>query len=131
MIKIRMHSFGLEVRVEFDPLFINADHNIVTNLDDAVNLVKFAIARDLELRKEASELLLRADNLDLMIGAKECSQLMLSELGDGRIRLELGVAVIGFVVVGHSFAPGAKADKAKEYVSNASLLNPVLFVSEL
>ena len=65
-----IHSLSLRCWVELNALFGKSNLEIIACSDDAIDLIKFAVLGDGEVRKESLELFLRLNYLNLMIGAE-------------------------------------------------------------
>ena len=98
------HSLSLTCWVELNALFGKSNLEIIACSDDAIDLIKFAVLGNREVWKESLELLLRLNYLNLMIGAEQCPEIMLSVLRKGWVWLELWVTVVSLIVAGHSLA---------------------------
>ena len=99
-----MDSFVLETGIEFNALFLHTNFELVASANDAIDGVELPVSWDIIGRKESLELFLRLNDVNLMIGAEEGSELMLSVLVQSRVRLELWVAIVCLIVVGDSLA---------------------------
>lgn len=117
-------------RVKLNALFIDSNLKNIAPLNDAICLIQFTIGRDLIVREESLELLGRPNNLNLMVGSKKCTELMLAILGKCRVWLKFRVAIVGFVVVRNGFATRAEADNAKESVADTGLLHVILSIGK-
>ena len=121
----------MSIRVELNALFVNAHLKLIASLDNAIHALDLAIEGQFVLGKETLVLVWRLNNFNLVVSAEECAKLVLPIFEESGVGLDFRVAVVGVVVVAHSFAARAVANKTHESIANASLLHVIFVVGKL
>jgi len=109
-------------------LLLNSNLDLISDSHNTVLLRELAIFGNLVFWEQLLEGVLIRDDLNHVIGSEKSSQFVFSVGVKSWVGLELGVSVIGLVIVGNGLAARAESNITNVSVSDSELLEKILFI---